>query len=91
MTDVSMGKLAEIDASGFFENESVNWRRCTRFATFEHRDACEFVVHIGDADDDLDYAKSKVEQMRRFGCTANFIAAYQAAAAAGAVRVIFFV
>ena len=87
---ITMSKLAEIDASDFFEDESVNWLWCTKFATFEHREACEFVVHIGNADDDLDYAKSKVEQMRSFGCTADFITAYQEAAAAGAVRVMFY-
>lgn len=90
MSEVTMSQLAEIDASNFFEDESINWQWCTQFATFEHREACEFVVHIGNADDDLDYAKHKVEQMREFGCTADFIAAYREAVAGGAVRVLFY-
>ena len=88
---ITMSQLAEVDASDYFADESINWQWCCQFATFQHKDACEFVVHIGEASDDLDYAKNKVDEMRAFGCTADFIAAYQEAAAAGAVRVLFYV
>ena len=79
--------MAEVEASEFFEDESVNWRYCKEQAAFSHRHACEFILHCGN---DV-FTKRTVEDMKAFGCTTNFIDAYIAAAAAGATRVLFYV
>lgn len=55
-------------------------------ATFTHRDACEFVLHIGSDS----HWQSQVDEMRVGGCTTDFVDAYLAAKNAGAVRVIFY-
>lgn len=84
--------LASVEASDLFEDESVDWEFCVERATFQHKspDACEFILHIGqDPADDDSYFRAKVEEMREFGCTEEFVAAYTAAKEAGAVRVLF--
>lgn len=81
--------LIEIEASAFFEDEGVNWKWCKDNANFAHREACEFIVHVGDSQDD--YAKNIIANMQKSGCTADFIQAYKDAAAAGAMRVLFYV
>lgn len=80
--------MAEIDATGFFEDESVNWEWCVANATFVHKDACEFIVHAGAGVSSM--VESIAASTRAFGCTGDFIAAYEQNAKAGAVRVLFF-
>lgn len=88
---VEFSVLADVDATDFFVDaegdESVNWDWCVANATFSHKDACEFVVHIGDAAASME--ASVVESMKEAGCTEDFINAYQSAARAGAMRVLF--
>lgn len=87
-----MSTVAEVEASELFADESVNWRYCMREATFSHRKACEFVVHVGDplsADGDVAYCDSRVVEMREFGCTEEFVEAYLEAVEEGATRVLF--
>ena len=69
-----------------FYEEEPNWRWCVAHATFIHRDACEFVIHIGSES----YWRQRANEMRAGGCTDGFVAAYLAAKDAGAVRVIFY-
>jgi hypothetical protein len=69
-----------------FDAEDPNWRWCVAHASFAHREACEFVLHIGSES----YWTLEVEHMRQGGCTEDFIAAYLAAKDAGVVRVIFY-
>lgn len=78
-------QIADIEATEFFEDESINWRYCMCHATFSHREACEFIIHAGDPE----FVENRVDEMKDFGCTEDFIKAYVGAAAAGAVRVLF--
>jgi hypothetical protein len=87
-----MEPTASIEASELFENDNINWQFCVERATFQHKDddACEFILHIGQ--DPLfgdSYFNLKVAEMREYGCTDEFVAAYIAACDAGAVRVLF--
>lgn len=84
--------MLEVDASEFFEDESIDWQYCVKHATFRHKDddVCEFVLHIG-SDENGDHYKIVVDQMTEFGCTPGFIEVYKAAAQEGAVRVLFYV
>lgn len=69
-----------------FDEEDPNWHWCLAHATFTHRDACEFVLHIGSDS----YWQRQADEMRSGGCTAEFVDAYLTAKNAGAVRVIFY-
>lgn len=82
--------MAEVDATGFFEDESVDWRWCVANATFVHKDACEFIVHAGAGSGDTSMGERVVASMRGFGCTEGFVAAYAESTKMGAVRVLFF-
>lgn len=79
-------ELAEIDATEFFEDESVNWQYCMCHATFSHKEACEFIIHSGDAE----FVNHRSEEMKEFGCTKDFIDAYRKAAKQGAIRILFY-
>ena len=78
-------QMAEIEASDFFEDESVNWQYCMCHATFVHKEACEFIIHSGD----YEFVTSRCREMKEFGCTEDFIKAYKHAAEQGAIRVLF--
>jgi hypothetical protein len=94
---MELSTLAEIEATEMFEDESADWRYCVKEATFAHTspDACEFIFHIGDPLDRRleapgdSYADHRVEEMRAFGCSEEFVGAYLEALAEGAVRVLF--
>ena len=77
--------LAEIEASEFFQDESVNWEFCKGYASFSHKDACEFILPC----DCFSIERSR--KMKKYGCTIPFIDAYLQAAAMGADWVIFYV
>jgi hypothetical protein len=82
-------KLAEVEWD--FEDLDVNHQFCMAHANFVHKDACEFILHIGS---DLvtgggTYRQNMVQQMRAYGCTEDFIKEYEKAADAGALRVLF--
>lgn len=83
--------IAEVDASEFFVDggESAEELFCRDRCAFEHREAGEFVLHIGDQDQ-LDYRDRMVADMKEAGCDKRFIALYKEAAEGGAVRVIFY-
>ena len=83
--------LAEVDASDFFAEESVNWKYCVEHATFVHKDddACEFILHIGGGPGSESYADDTIAEMKAYGCTSAFIDAYTEARDAGALRVLF--
>lgn len=75
-----------------FEDSDVNWTWCKDNATFLHKEACEFIIHIGEWDiqDSLpEFARGTIKDMKEAGCTADFIATYDKAARSGAVRVLF--
>ena len=80
--------MVEVEASSLFENENVNWRFCKEHATFVHKDACEFILHIGT---DEDYSDQKIKQMQEYGCTVEFLRCYEDAVAMGAMRILFYV
>lgn len=77
-----------------FDGEDADWQWLVKEANFSHRDACEFIVHIGNdpEDDDADppYWKFCVKRMIAAGCSNEFIAAYVRAKEEGAMRVLFF-
>lgn len=84
--------LADVEADDLFQDENVNWKYCMEHATFVHKGACEFILHIGgeaESSDDVSYAENTMAEMRKFGCTPEFIAAYRDARDAGAMRVLF--
>ena len=85
--------LAEVDASALFAGENINWKYCVARATFVHRDgdACEFILHIGDGPGSENCADFIIAQMKKYGCTPDFIAAYTEAGDAGALCVLFYV
>jgi hypothetical protein len=84
--------LAEINWQFEGDEEDPNWCFCNRRANFSHREACEFVLHIGDENVDSsgvpEYARSQAQEMFDAGCTRAFINAYLEAAASGAMRVL---
>lgn len=87
---MTFSKLAEIEWG--FEDFDVNWTWCVAHANFVHKEACEFIIHVGDDNviDGLnDYAKNTIAEMREENCTEEFIKAYEDAARAGAIRVLF--
>lgn len=91
MSNATFTVTAEIDATELFENENVNWKFCIQEATFSHREACEFVLHYGEReDDDPPYGERYAERMREAGCTDEFVQAFLDAGRAGAVRVLFY-
>jgi hypothetical protein len=75
----------------FEDEEGADFQWCLKNATFTHKQACEFILHIGkDESGSPAYWRSYIEDMRKGGCTEDFIAAYLAAKDAGAVRVLFY-
>lgn len=84
--------LAEVEASSLFAGENINWKYCVDHATFVHRDpdACEFIFYVGGSPGDEDYAETVIEQMKKYGCTPEFIDAYKASCDAGTIRVLFY-
>jgi len=84
ITEVSV--TISIEASALFEDDNVNWRYCTQQAPFPHRDACEFFLYCYEPD----YVSNRIADMRKFGCTPEFIEAYQQAHALGAMHVLFY-
>jgi hypothetical protein len=88
---VTVSVMVEIGASELFENENVNWQYCMKHATFSHKEACEFILHIGDKDCyEKSHAERTLEEMRDFGCTVEFIRCYEEAVKMGATRVLFY-
>lgn len=81
--------LVEVESTALFEAENVNWRYCVEHATFTHKDACEFILHIY-ARDEEEHHLDKIQKMVEFGCTAPFVAAYVEARKLGAERVLFY-
>lgn len=86
-----MTPLMEIEWD-FGDVTDPNWMYCNEHATFSHREACEFILHIGidpnvEAGDE--HWRHVVDEMKTFGCTQEFIQAYLDAKDAGAMRVMF--
>lgn len=86
--------LVEIEWD-FGDIEDPNWMYCNEEATFSHREACEFILHIGqevpgavDTGEDAHW-RFIVDNMKKAGCTPDFIQAYLDAKDAGAMRVMF--
>ena len=84
----SMTPLMEIGWD-FGDVTGPNWMYCNEHATFSHRDACEFIIHIGPAQEGSRHWEFVVDEMKVCGCTQDFIQAYLDAKDAGAVRVMF--
>jgi len=80
-------KMVDVYSMDLFEDEGVNWQYCKANATFSHKEACEFILHIGT---EKDYYKNKIREMKEFGCTRAFIDTYRAAKKKGAVRICFY-
>lgn len=69
--------MVEVDADFLFENESENWKWCLDNATFTHREACEFIIHLGK---DTIFEPS----FKKYGCSKEFSRLIAQARAAGA-------
>ena len=63
-------KLLDVDASDLFEDESPDWKYCIEHATFSHREACEFMLYIGD-DTSAEVLRA---HMSTNGCSQDFLA-----------------
>lgn len=70
-------KMISVDATelfnGFCEEdgeENTNWLYCNAFASFIHRDACEFLIYL--ADDNF-FSNGMLGNMKLEGCTEEFI------------------
>lgn len=92
---MNFSSLAEVDASEFFmADDSHEWDWCFSNATFAHKEACEFVVHIGDPSEILKgndtLFEHNIESMKKYGCSQKFIDLYREAKEAGATRVLFY-
>jgi len=86
VTSVVFSVLAEIEWK-FEGDDDVNWIFLVQHAAFVHKEACEFLLHVGT---DKDRYWANVERkMRECECTDDFIAAYLEAKDAGALRVMF--
>jgi hypothetical protein len=88
-------KLVEVDATDLFEmlvdGGQRNWDFCDQHAQFSHREACEFIVHVGsDFTGECSIYARTIAQMRESRCTEEFIATYVAAKEAGAIRVLYY-
>lgn len=84
--------LVEIEWPFEGDTDDPNWSYLNEHANFCHKEACEFILHVGDdtvVDGLNDYARNIINHMRENGCTENFIAAYELAARSGAIRVLF--
>lgn len=75
--------MAEVPADKFFEDDdSVDYRYCSKFASFVHKDACEFMIHLSsNRDERFDY---ELSAMKEFGCTEGFMEALKTARDSGA-------
>lgn len=81
--------LAEIEWNfGEAGDQDINWKFLNQEATFSHKEACEFILHIGTGSEDQ-HSGHVIHKMKEFGCTDDFINAYIAAEKAGATRVMF--
>lgn len=77
--------LMDVDASELFEeNNGINLQYCQKHATFSHKEACEYILHIGDDG----YHHFVAKEMANFGCTESFITTYQNARRLGAMRIL---
>lgn len=82
--------LVEIEWEFPDGDDDINWKFLNQEANFSHRDACEFILHIGAGEAKQDaYWSNMVHRMKEFGCTDDFIDAYIAAKNTGAMRVMF--
>jgi hypothetical protein len=82
--------LVEIEWDFEGDEDNPDWAFCMKNANFVHREACEFILHVGqDEDGSPAYWRNSIEEMRAEGCTPAFIAAYLEAKDAGAMRVMF--
>lgn len=82
-----------IDINWDFDGDDVNWQFCMEHATFVHKEACEFILNIGDAEDSKDgspaFWRGVVKEMEEAGCTTDFVDTYVRAKDMGAQRVLF--
>jgi len=85
---MEMSILAEIEWDFPDAEEDVNWKFLQEEGTFSHKEACEFILHIGNGSEDQHFGHV-VHKMKEFGCADDFINAYLAAKNAGAMRVMF--
>lgn len=91
--EAECSRLAEVVWQFHGDVSDPNWTFLRDHANFSHREACEFILHIGD--DRLhpsrlpEYARRTIQQMKDHGCSDAFIEAYTSAAKTGATRVLF--
>ena len=65
--------------------DDPDWCYCIENATFVHKEACEFILHI--YEDDACF-RDAIEGMREYGCSPKLIAALEAARKKGARRLL---
>lgn len=71
-----------------FKDGSPDHKFCLDRAAFAHREACEFILHIGAKNED--FWSNMAADMQSNGCSKKFINAYLAAKDLGAIRVLFY-
>lgn len=67
--------------------DDPNWAYCMSNAVFSHKEACEFILHIG-SNKDKDFWQNEVVKMMEALCTPAFVNLYIAAKDAGAIRLL---
>ncbi len=64
--------MLDVDATDLFANESPDWRYCVENASFSHREACEFIIHIGMDDDET--FEERLREMHAYDeCSEDFL------------------
>lgn len=91
MADRRYTVLVEIEWD--FNGEDADWQWLNANANFAHRDACEFIVHVGsdnvDSTNLSEYARNTAKAMQQGGCSAKLITTYLREAKRGAERILF--
>ena len=57
--------IIDVDATDLFADESKDWRYCAENASFQHKEACEFMLYVG-FEDDEDFER-RLREMKAHG------------------------
>ena len=88
---------AEYEANELFDSPdeinqpNINWLYCKQQASFVHKDkdACEFILTL--FLEETEYFSDMINDMRKFGCTEDFIKVVIQARDFGASRLLLYV
>lgn len=87
---ISSMKVCQIDWTEYFNEEDKlagDWALCNKYATFSHKDACEFIFWIGS---DRAARLNRYSELAALGFSLNFLTAVKAAQARNFVYLTFY-